>query len=70
MWTRRPVLWLKLPKHDVADNLRRADAACLEGLRICGQLQDEAILPIHLRLPNEARASKHAWRGQRIQALE
>uniref|UniRef100_J3LQQ7 Uncharacterized protein n=1 Tax=Oryza brachyantha TaxID=4533 RepID=J3LQQ7_ORYBR len=50
----------KISKHDMPNDLCKALTAPLKGLRVSAQLQNEAILPIHLPLPNAACTSKHA----------
>jgi hypothetical protein len=66
---KKPGLLAQVPKEDVADDLRKPLAASSQRLRICTQLQYEAVLPVHLPLTDAPRASKHACRGQWIQTL-
>jgi hypothetical protein len=59
----------EVAEQHVPDDLRQPLAARPKSLRVRAQLQDEAVLPVHLPLADAPRAGEHARRRQRVQAL-
>lgn len=60
----------EVPEHDMPDDLGEALGPRLEGLRVSAQLENEAVLPVHLPLPDAPCAGEHARCSQWIQALK
>jgi hypothetical protein len=65
----QPRALAEVAEQHVPDDLRRALAAQLQHLRVDAQLQDEAVLAVHLLLAHAPRLREQPRRGQWIEAL-